>query len=83
MRVIGMVLGFALVAVVAAPNLNYKANAQSSDEKVLLQPGDTYVHNFALAERRDACLRLNYSEGTVGFTQCLQGYFPENPWFAG
>ena len=82
MRVIGMVLACALVGVVIAPNFNYKANAQSSNEKALLQPGVTYIQNFAYSERRDACLLLNYSENTDTFAECLQGNFPENPWFA-
>jgi len=82
MRVVGMVLGCALLGLVVAPNMNYKANAAGNVDRELLQPGTSYVANFAYAERRDACLRLNYSEGSDTFAACLEGNFPENPWFA-
>ncbi len=81
MRVIGLVLGCAVLALVIAPNTNYKASANQGSENRLLEPGSTYIHNFAFAERREACIALNYAEGTDTFSRCLEGFFPENPWF--
>jgi hypothetical protein len=47
-----------------------------------LAPGATYVASFPEADRRAACLRLDYQEGTAAFSKCLEGDFPENPWFS-
>ena len=46
-----------------------------------LQPGPNYVASFPEADRRAACLRLNYVENTPQFSRCLIGDFPENPYF--
>ena len=47
-----------------------------------LRPGPTYVASFPEADRRAACERLEYREGTRAFANCLIGDFPENPYFA-
>lgn len=47
-----------------------------------LRPGRTYVASFPEAHRRAACERLDYQEGTRDYAKCLQGDFPENPYFA-
>lgn len=48
-----------------------------------LKPGAAYIGSFPEAERRAACLRLDYTEGTGEFARCLEGDFPENPYFGG
>lgn len=48
-----------------------------------LKPGAAYIGSFPEAERRAACLRLDYTEGTGEFARCLEGNFPENPYFGG
>ncbi len=69
-----------LVAVV--PSLDAGATSpQRSPEMELLKPGLTYVSNFPLEDRQAACLVLEYEEDTPAFGGCLQGDFPENPWF--
>lgn len=45
-----------------------------------LKPGPTYVASFPEADRRAACERLKYQEGTTQFSRCLEGYFPDNPY---
>lgn len=47
-----------------------------------LKPGPTYVASFPEADRRAACRRLDYREGSAEFSRCLVGDFPENPYFA-
>jgi pyruvate/2-oxoglutarate dehydrogenase complex dihydrolipoamide acyltransferase (E2) component len=48
-----------------------------------LKPGAAYIASFPEDERRAACLRLDYEEGTGKFLRCLEGDFPENPYFGG
>lgn len=48
-----------------------------------LKPGAAYIASFPEVERRAACLRLDYAEGTDEFSRCLEGNFPENPYFGG
>lgn len=48
-----------------------------------LQPGPNYVASFPEADRRAACVRLKYVENTPKFARCLEGDFPENPYFRG
>ncbi len=45
-----------------------------------LKPGPTYVASFPEVDRRAACDRLNYRVGTVEYSRCLEGYFPDNPY---
>lgn len=47
-----------------------------------LRPGPTYVASFPEADRRAACERLEYREGTNAYARCLIGDFPENPFFS-
>lgn len=54
----------------------------SSAEVASLRPGATYIASFSEAERRAACVRLEYREGTAAFAACLEGNFPENPYLA-
>lgn len=81
MRMVGVVLGCAMVAAIIAPNSNYRAAASQAGDKQLLEPGITYVASFGYDERRQACLKLHYIDGTGDFSRCLEGFFPENPWF--
>ncbi len=52
------------------------------DSVAALRPGRGYVAAFPEADRRAACVRLDYRPGTRGFSRCLVGDFPENPYFA-
>ena len=45
-----------------------------------LKPGPTYVASFPEADRRAACDRLKYRAGTMEYSRCLEGYFPDNPY---
>jgi hypothetical protein len=57
--------------------------AQAEDPSIAsLKPGRTYVASFPEADRRAACERLNYEPGTSAYRKCLEGDFPENPYFA-
>lgn len=47
-----------------------------------LKPGPTYVASFPEADRRAACDRLKYRVGSVEYSRCLEGYFPDNPYLA-
>lgn len=58
------------------------APAQADSSTALLKPGPTYVASFPEADRRAACDRLNYKAGTSSYSKCLEGDFPENPYFA-
>lgn len=58
------------------------AAVSSEPTTASLRPGATYVASFPEADRRAACVRLNYREGTPQFARCLEGDFPENPYFA-
>jgi pyruvate/2-oxoglutarate dehydrogenase complex dihydrolipoamide acyltransferase (E2) component len=53
------------------------------DDLARLEPGASYIAAFPEAERRAACVRLDYEEGTREFSRCLEGNFPENPYFGG
>jgi len=52
------------------------------DSMAALRPGRGYVAAFPEADRRAACDRLEYRPGTRAYSRCLQGDFPENPYFA-
>jgi hypothetical protein len=45
-----------------------------------LKPGPTYIASFPEADRRAACDRLKYRTGTMEYSRCLEGYFPDNPY---
>ena len=47
-----------------------------------LKPGSAYVGSFPEADRRAACDRLDYQQGTRAYRDCLEGNFEENPYFA-
>ncbi|MBW4656704.1 MAG: hypothetical protein KME20_27215 [Kaiparowitsia implicata GSE-PSE-MK54-09C] len=67
----------------AAPAPTGGSSLQAASGPVTsLAPGATYVASFPEADRRAACLRLDYQEGTAAFSKCLEGDFPENPWFS-
>lgn len=67
----------------AATNPPPTANPDPRSDLARLKPGAAYVASFPEAERRAACVRLNYTEGTAQFSRCLEGDFPENPYFRG
>ncbi|HEY0032302.1 MAG TPA: hypothetical protein VGB81_03470 [Devosia sp.] len=58
-----------------------QASAAQTSAVPELQPGPNYVASFPEADRRAACLRLNYVENTPKFARCMEGDFPENPYF--
>ena len=67
----------------AQPIRSGSSQAAEADSSVaMLRPGATYVASFPEADRRAACERLEYREGTDAFAKCLIGDFPENPYFA-
>jgi hypothetical protein len=80
MRIFAAAAG-CLVLLAIAPSMNVAATTPQSPEMELLKPGATYVSNFPYKDRRAACLLLKYREGTLAFSDCLEGDFPENPWF--
>jgi hypothetical protein len=65
-----------------APVRVSSASQAQDDSTALLKPGPTYVAAFPEADRRAACERLNYRSGTQAYAKCLEGDFPENPYFA-
>ncbi len=82
MRSLATALG-CLVLIAVVPSLDAgAASPRRSPELELLKPGLTYVSNFPFEDRQAACLVLNYEQDTSAFAGCLQGDFPENPWFA-
>jgi hypothetical protein len=66
------------VQIAPAPQQVAVAQTSAAPE---LKPGPNYVASFPESDRRAACLRLKYIENTPKFTSCLQGDFPENPYF--
>jgi hypothetical protein len=58
------------------------SQAPADSSTALLKPGPTYVASFPEADRRAACDRLDYRSGTQAYAKCLEGDFPENPYFA-
>ncbi len=79
MRVAGLVIGCALLGAFVLPGTSAPRPSEGTE---LLEPGSVYLANFSFDERREACMFLDYVEGTTAFSQCLEGDFPENPWFA-
>jgi hypothetical protein len=70
-------------AVQQAPTRTSVPTQTAEDSSVAsLKPGATYIASFPEADRRAACERLNYESGTPAFGKCLEGDFPENPYFA-
>ncbi|WP_108459248.1 hypothetical protein [Devosia naphthalenivorans] len=57
------------------------SQASLEPSAALLKPGPGYVASFPEADRRAACQRLDYREGTRAFAACMIGDFPENPYF--
>lgn len=57
------------------------SQASLEPSTALLKPGPGYVASFPEADRRAACQRLEYREGTRAFADCMIGDFPENPYF--
>ena len=57
------------------------SQASADPSTALLKPGPSYVASFPEADRRAACERLDYREGTRAFADCMMGDFPENPYF--
>ena len=66
--------------VTAQSSTSVSAEALADPSLRSLQPGATYVASFPEADRRAACQRLEYSAGTVEFSKCMEGYFPDNPY---
>ena len=64
------------------PQMSASVSTANTSAEASLKPGATYVAAFPEADRRAACLRLDYREGTAEFARCLEGDFPENPYFA-
>lgn len=56
--------------------------SQATSQTEMLTPGANYMASFPEADRRAACDRLNYKSGTQAYSKCLEGNFPENPYFA-
>jgi hypothetical protein len=81
MRFLPVILGAALVAGLAM--LGQLDTTAAPNEHADLRPGSTYVANFPLEQRRKACLDLNYVERSAAFENCVEGNYPENPWFTG
>jgi hypothetical protein len=72
-----------VVAVVSPTGMAQPVASQAMDPDVAaLRPGRTYIASFPEADRRAACERLNYQPGTRAYRDCLEGNFPENPYFA-
>lgn len=65
-----------------APKVNTSIPPEVQADPALesLKPGPTYVTAFPEADRRAACDRLKYRAGTVEYSRCLEGYFPDNPY---
>ena len=63
-----------------AINASTPPEVQADPALQLLKPGPTYVASFPEADRRAACDRLKYRAGTVEYSRCLEGYFPDNPY---
>ena len=80
MKPAAITLTCAILALSAVPGGSASAVSGSADV-ALLQPGAAYVSNFDFEERREACLMLDYAEGSESFSNCLIGDFPQNPWF--
>ena len=64
----------------AVINTSVPAEVQADPALQSLKPGPTYVASFPEADRRAACDRLKYRVGTVEYSRCLEGYFPDNPY---
>jgi hypothetical protein len=69
-------------SVVREAPIRVASQAPADPSIASLQPGPTYVASFPEADRRAACERLDYQKGTRAFSKCLEGDFPENPYFA-
>lgn len=86
--VLSLAAVIALTGCASAPKAVVSAQSSTSVPRVVvadpslrsLQPGATYVASFPEADRRAACERLEYLEGTVEFAKCMEGYFPDNPY---
>ena len=65
-----------------APQVNTSTQHEVRADPALqaLKPGPTYVASFPEPDRRAACDKLNYRTGTVEYSRCLEGYFPNNPY---
>lgn len=72
-----------VVAPVQQPVDRARVASQSASQTEMLRPGANYVASFPEADRRAACDRLDYKAGTRAYSQCLEGDFPENPYFLG
>jgi hypothetical protein len=80
MRLTALIIVIATGGLLALPGS--QAVATRGSDIALLQPGTTYVSSFSLNERQEACRFLEISEGTSAFDHCLEGDFPQNPWFS-
>lgn len=75
------VIGCGLLASLAA--LGQLVSTTAPNDHPHMRPGTTYLAHFTYAERRETCVGLSYAEQTAAFDNCVQGDFPENPWFKG